>query len=227
MDVEFITLVSAILLQTLIFGISGYIADKVKNGGEFQLYKLVITFIYATIVAVIVVNSGIVDMISLGDFLKDPTAILSPVWMQYMFVYTGIMYFVNKYVDPFVAKTRPYQALARWGQNFSPGFTVTPAFVDGTSPFPVSLLMEASPHYGDNEVIEYYVDWMDGGGGMHGTFNKGFARVEHTYVFEKTPKYTGHTFYPFFMIKTKQGDMKEFNTELGRCCAIGVAAKEE
>jgi hypothetical protein len=138
-----------------------------------------------------------------------------------------MMYFVNKYIDPLVTKTNLYKKLASVGQGFSPGFTVTPTFPGGVSPFTVSLLMEASPHSGENEIVEYMVDWNDGSMGDTGQFIGGFARIKHMYTYEKTGKYTGHTYYPLFIIKSKNGYIKEYNTEYtGRCCAVGVSAPE-
>jgi hypothetical protein len=225
MDVEYISLVVTILLQTLVFAFSGYWADRVKNGGEFNPYKLLITLLYAVVVAAIIVASGIIDVSTVGSFLENPAVILEPVWIQYMFVYTGMMYFFNKYIDPYLSKTQLYQKVIRTGERFEPGFTVTPTFPEGKSPFTVSLLMEASPHSGDNEVIDYLVDWMDGSKATVGQFIGGFARVTHTYTYSGDPHYTGHTYYPLFIIKTKQGVIREYNTESkGRCCGVGVAA---
>lgn len=225
MDYNYVAFVGTIILQTLIFGLSGYWADRIKNGGEFQPYKLVITLVYATFVAIIVVTSGIVDVTTLSDFMADPTVILTPVWIQYMFVYTGLMYFVNKYIDPIVAKTNLYQSFADY---FSTGFTVKPTFPEGKSPYTVTLNMEASPHSGENEVTDYFIDWNDGTQGVNGKFEKGFATPSHTYNFVATAHYTGHTYYPFFMTRNKRGIIKEYNTEkTGRCCAVGVSAQEK
>jgi hypothetical protein len=225
MDVEYITFVGTIILQTLIFALSGWWADRVKNGGEFNPYKLLITLLYAIIVAVIIIASGIVDVTSIGSFLENPSVILEPVWFEYLMIYTGMMYFFNKFVDPYLSKTQTYQKVVRAGQNFSPGFTVTPVFPEIKSGESVSLLMEASPHSGENEVIDYAVDWSDGSKATVGQFVGGFARVNHVYVFSADSHYTGKTYYPLFMIRTKTGMVKSYNTEYtGRCCAVGVSA---
>jgi hypothetical protein len=222
---EFAFLMGTILLETFIFGISGYFSNYIEKGEKLNPFKVLVTLIYSTVIGIILYMSGTVDMTTLGAFINDPSVIITPAWQLYAGFYGFLMYLANKYVDPIVSKTSFYQTLASY---FSTGFTVKPTFPTGISPFTVTLDMEVSPHYGDNEVNEFFIDWMDGDIGMVGSFKEGFASVSHTYFFEKTPKYTGHTFYPMFITKNKKGVIKEYNTDYtGRCCAVTVSAKEE
>lgn len=100
METEFIFLVGAVILQCLTFGIAGYVKGKIEDGSPFDWIKLGITLFYSLVVAGIVITTNLVNIETLGGFLADPSIVLTPVWMQYFFIFTGLQYAINKLLDP-------------------------------------------------------------------------------------------------------------------------------
>jgi hypothetical protein len=104
------------------------------------------------------------------------------------------------------------------------GFTVTPAFSGGKSPFAAVLSMKAS-----TIVTDWMIDWRDGSPIQAGKFvidgEYATAQVVHAYVYAFDGKYTGKTFYPQITVTSKDGVTNTFNTEAqGRCVSIEVAS---
>jgi hypothetical protein len=104
------------------------------------------------------------------------------------------------------------------------GFTVTPAFLGGKSPFAAVLLLKAS-----TIVTDWMIDWKDGTPIQTGKFviegEYAIAQVAHAYTYTFDGKYTGRTFYPAITVTSKDGVTNTFNTEAqGRCVSIEVAS---
>jgi hypothetical protein len=102
------------------------------------------------------------------------------------------------------------------------GFTVTPAFLGGKSPFAAVLLLKAS-----TIVTDFSIDWKDGSPVQTGKFviegEYAIAQVAHAYTYIFDGKYTGKTFYPQITVISKDGLSNTFNTETqGRCVSIEV-----
>lgn len=147
-----------------------------------------------------------------------------------MFVlYSGFQVYVNRFVDYIWERYygKKFMGKASFSLPFEPGFMVTPAFPEGKSPFIVALDVTVSPSKGDHQVTQVIVDWGDETPAMSYVPDGGKLLIGHAYVYNQamSPKYTGHTFYPRFTLRTKDGIIKTFNTKsTGRCCAVGVEA---
>jgi PKD repeat protein len=85
------------------------------------------------------------------------------------------------------------------------GIQITPVKSEGTSPFPVTFHLSASPVSGDNEAIEWCMDFGDGSNRQSGTFTNGLATVSHTYVYNFDGTYQSKQFYPIVTVTTRAG----------------------
>lgn len=102
------------------------------------------------------------------------------------------------------------------------GFTVTPAFLEGKSPFLAVFQIKCS-----TICIGWRINWTDGSPVQDGSFTSegeyNVANVYHSYSYSFDGKYTGHTYYPTITIISKDGVVNTFNTETtGRCLSIVV-----
>lgn len=99
MDVNYIVLLFVAIVLGLAYGLIGYFADRVKNGGELDIPKLIATIVYSIIVGVIAVQTGAIDLTKIADW----QTIFSPVWTMYLGIYLGILYVVQKILGTFVS----------------------------------------------------------------------------------------------------------------------------
>lgn len=100
MDTNYLMLVIMIIIEAIAFGLGGFLKTWIESKQPWDWAKFVSTIIYSLVVAVIIIQSGLVDLTKVTDW----SAILNPVWMQYMTIYTliyaGAMYFFTKIVVP-------------------------------------------------------------------------------------------------------------------------------
>lgn len=104
MDTNYLMLVIMIIIEAIAFGLGGFLKTWIESKQQWDWAKFVSTIIYSLVVAVIIIQSGLVDLTKVTDW----SAILNPVWMQYMTIYTliyaGAMYFFTKIVVPVAQK---------------------------------------------------------------------------------------------------------------------------
>lgn len=107
--------------------------------------------------------------------------------------------------------------------TWEPGFTATPSFSVGKSPFTQTFhLTSGGPASDHPGTIGYEIDWMDGLPKQYVPAVNGFAQVSHTYVYAQGgSQYTGKSFYPEFVLVSSDGSRKSFNTE-GKMVEIEV-----
>jgi len=97
--------------------------------------------------------------------------------------------------------------------GFSLGYTVTPTYKFGKSPLPVTFEIYATQPQPDHPgIVSVDIDWADGSKQLV-PIVQGAATVQHTFVFVKTDKYTGHTFYPIFAFNGSDGSKTMFNVD--------------
>ena len=109
------------------------------------------------------------------------------------------------------------------GQGWNTGFVPTPSFQAGKSPFMAGFNFVAgittSEHPGA-EAVE--IDWMDGTPLEVVRFVNGQASAAHKLVYvQGSSKYTGHSFYPEFVVIMSDGTRVPFNTD-GKACEVEV-----
>jgi hypothetical protein len=108
MDINYVMLLIVAVIFGLAYGLMGFFADRVKNGGVFDWPKLAATVVYSIIIGIVAANTGVVNLTNLGDF----QTILSPVWQMYAGVYLGLIYIFSKIIVPvvqqFTSKTTLY-----------------------------------------------------------------------------------------------------------------------
>ena len=109
--------------------------------------------------------------------------------------------------------------------TWSPGFTVTPAFPSGNTPFAVTLAIVAGNNQDGTPMGTCGVDWQDGSPTQLIALTAGKGIATHTYTFVQTdPHYTGHAYFPAFTLILNDGTTRTFNTAAaGRCCAVDVS----
>ena len=121
-DINYILLMITAVIMALAYGLIGFFADKVNNGGSFNLPKLLATVVYSIIVGVIAVNTGVITLQNIGDY----QTVFSPVWVMYGGVYLGLIYVFSKVVVPIFDRatttTKFYarKAAAAFGRKMDP-----------------------------------------------------------------------------------------------------------
>lgn len=104
------------------------------------------------------------------------------------------------------------------GQGWHPGFTVTPAFQGGVSPFTANLDIEAGTDEKLNRIVQAEISWGDGKADMvqlSSTPNSKTRIIhEYTYSMATNPKYFSHAFYPSITLIGSTGSKWVFS---GKC----------
>jgi hypothetical protein len=110
--INYIVLIAVAIVMALAYGIVGFFANKVTTGESFSASKFLATVVYSIIVGVIAVQSGLISLDTVGNW----QTIFSPMWTQYVLIYTGLLYFfqtfVVKAVAQFTSKTTIYKTKA-------------------------------------------------------------------------------------------------------------------
>lgn len=88
MDVNFLVLIVVAIIVSIAYGVPGIFASIV-GGKKFELNKFLATVLYAIVVALIGVFTGVV---SLTNISMD---IFNPIWYEYI----GVLYIFQKVVD--------------------------------------------------------------------------------------------------------------------------------
>ena len=109
------------------------------------------------------------------------------------------------------------------GEGWSTGFVPTPSFQQGKSPFQAGFNFVAGittlEHPG---AVAVEIDWMDGTPIESYGFVNGMAAATHRYVYAQgTSKYTGHSFYPEFVVVMSDGTRVPYNVD-GKACEVEV-----
>jgi hypothetical protein len=202
------------------YGVYNYFTKT--DPGAFEIKRLIASIIFGAGIGLVVAYGAIIANI-------NPSDVEWWVLIAAQFgLYSGIQLYVNKFIDWVWVRVYGQKFLGNpiFSPQFVPGFTVKPSFIDIMSGETIALAVQVTPTYGDHRVIEVQVDWLDGTPTQAFIPVDGMAYIAHTYFYEREPKYTGHTYYPKFTIKTVDGVTKTFNTfTTGRSCAIGVEAR--
>jgi len=138
----------------------------------------------------------------------------------YAFIVGGKI--VKRVAIPAITGTAP--------SSWKAGFTVTPAFSVGRSPYTQTFhLTSGAPAADHPGTVGFEIDWMDGTPKqvVQATTIPGqnaYAEVSHEFAYSQgDTQYTGHSFYPEFTIVSSDGSKESFNTD-GKCCEIEVQA---
>lgn len=96
MDINYVMVLAVAILFGLVYGLMGFFADKVKNGGVFDWPKLAATVVYSVIIGIVAANTGVINLTNLSDF----QTLFSPVWQMYAGIYLGLIYVFSKIIVP-------------------------------------------------------------------------------------------------------------------------------
>jgi hypothetical protein len=96
MDINYVMVLAVAILFGLVYGLMGFFADKVKNGGVFDWPKLAATVVYSVIIGIVAANTGVINLTNLSDF----QTLFSPVWQMYAGIYLGLIYVFSKVIVP-------------------------------------------------------------------------------------------------------------------------------
>lgn len=113
--------------------------------------------------------------------------------------------------------------------NWSPGFSVTPAFSAITSGSSVGLHITGGADSNGQMLKTVCIDWNDGSAVQDVALDtQGFAAVQHTYSYQQgASKYAAKSFYPTFTFTLADASTREFNTSTtGRCCEVEVSSSK-
>lgn len=105
---------------------------------------------------------------------------------------------------------------------FKMGFTVSPAFSKGVSPYKAQFHTETTIVQPDHSgVTKIRIDWMDGSPlEIFTPDSRGFLDISHVYTYSAAgTQYDSHSFYPEFTVISNTGAEESFNTS-GRDCEI-------
>lgn len=199
------------LIAVAVIGTMKFYERKYGNNPEaWDMQKFVVFMLVAIAVMCVEYTYGNAIVFPAEDIIVPATALFG---MVYTLFTAGKL--VNNVVVPKVT-----------GQSaWKPGFTVTPTFSKGESPYAQHFHLQAgyptSEHPG---VIAFEIDWMDGSPIENIVATQGYAEITHEFIYvQGDSKYTGHSFYPAFTTITNEGVREEFNVD-GKCCSVEVAA---
>lgn len=105
---------------------------------------------------------------------------------------------------------------------FDMGFSVTPTLIYGLkSPSTITFRLTGSQAAVDHPGIESVDIAWDDGSSQNVKLVKGYAEVQHTFMFVAQHPYTGWTFNPVFIINGTDGSRRTFNVD-GTSVEIGI-----
>jgi hypothetical protein len=100
MDVNYVILIAVALIMGLAYGIIGYFSAYMKAGESLDYRKLAATMVYSVIIALIAVQTGVLNFQSLANW----QAIFDPMWQTYFGIYLALIYVFSKIVIPVVSQ---------------------------------------------------------------------------------------------------------------------------
>jgi hypothetical protein len=108
MDVNYVLLLFVAIIMALAYGIIGYFSARMSTGDPWSWSKFAATIVYSVVVGFFAVQTGVITLENIANW----QAILSPVWTEYILIYTGLLYVFSKFVVPavqqFTSKTVIY-----------------------------------------------------------------------------------------------------------------------
>ena len=223
-----------ILGGAFIFSLVGYVYRKVQSesGETFDWDKFARTLGYGVLLALAAyISTGTVP--ELTTIFTQIEAGIPESQALITLGATVIFGLINQYIlKPKTTATATAAAAItapKEEEKWSVGFTVTPAFNAGLSPFAANLQAVVGMNSDAKTRATLQVDWQDGSPVETAKVEEktGIAPLSHTYTYVKgDSKYTGKSFYPLFRVVQADGTVQEFNTATtGRCCEIEVQSQ--
>jgi len=216
MEANVIQIALTILAVAAIGGLKFYERKYGQNPEAWDMQKFGLFIGVAVVVMAFEYAYGNAIVFPAEDIIVPATALFG---MVYTLLTAGKL--VNNTVVPKVAAVAGITVVSAW----KPGFTVTPTFSKGESPYTQHFHLQAGyPTAEHPGVIAFEIDWMDGSPLENLIATQGYAEVSHEFIYvQGDSKYTGHSFYPAFTTITNEGVREEFNVD-GKCCSVEVQA---
>lgn len=94
MDVNYILLLFVAIVMALAYGILGYFSARMSSGEAWNWPKFFATVVYSVIVGFFAVQTGVISLETIANW----QTIFSPVWAEYLLIYTGLLYVFQKII---------------------------------------------------------------------------------------------------------------------------------
>ena len=100
MDVNYVLLLFVAIIMALAYGILGFFAARMSSGEAWSWPKFAATTVYSVVVEFLAVQLGVLNLENVANW----QAIFTPLWAEYMLVYTGLLYAFQKISVPVVTR---------------------------------------------------------------------------------------------------------------------------
>ena len=94
MDVNYILLLFVAIVMALAYGILGYFSARMSSGETWNWPKFFATVVYSIVVGFLAVQVGAINLENIANW----QTIFSPIWAEYLLIYTGLLYVFQKIV---------------------------------------------------------------------------------------------------------------------------------
>jgi hypothetical protein len=96
MDVNYILLLFVAIIMALAYGLLGYFSARMSTGEPWSWSKFAATIVYSFVVGFFAVQTGVITLENIANW----QTIFSPLWAEYVLIYTGLLYVFSKFVVP-------------------------------------------------------------------------------------------------------------------------------